>query len=84
LKHQASASFWRLHSQLNKAIRTKANKQFALLEDNASHPSLQLKPVGRYWSARVDENYRVLAVKDGDYFIWFWIGAHKEYERLIK
>jgi hypothetical protein len=29
-------------------------------------------------------NYRALAFKDGEYYIWVWIGSHEEYERLLK
>jgi Txe/YoeB family toxin of Txe-Axe toxin-antitoxin module len=39
--------------------------------------------VGKVWSARIDENFRVLAKVDGDKVYWFWIGPHVEYERLI-
>jgi hypothetical protein len=28
-------------------------------------------------------SHRALAVKDGDDFIWVWIGQHDEYDRLI-
>jgi hypothetical protein len=35
------------------------------------------------WSARVTDAYRVLAVREGSVFYWFWIGPHDEYERLI-
>ena len=29
-------------------------------------------------------DYRALAFKDGDDFIWVWIGTHQEYERMIR
>lgn len=47
------------------------------------HPSLQLKPVGEFWSARVNDAYRALAVREGNIFTLFWIGPHDEYERII-
>jgi len=34
-------------------------------------------------SARVTLNYRALALKRPDAFLWFWIGDHKSYEELI-
>ena len=42
-----------------------------------------LKKVGKAWSARIDDNFRILAKVDGDTAYWFWIGPHAEYERLI-
>ena len=61
-----------------------ADKQFALFRKNPSHPSLNLKPVGDFWSVRVTQSYRALAFREGPSFYWFWIGGHDEYERLIK
>jgi len=51
---------------------------------NSTHPSLHFKKVGGLWSARVNREIRALAVPDGGDFIWFWIGDHREYDRLIK
>jgi hypothetical protein len=34
-----------------------------LLKENPRHPSLHLKKVGRFWSARVGSRYRALAVE---------------------
>jgi len=64
-------------------VQRLARKNFQLLKQNPAHPSLQFKKTGRFWSARVGLNHRVLAVEDGADFIWVWIGNHDEYERLI-
>ncbi|MBI3741960.1 MAG: hypothetical protein HY257_09440, partial [Chloroflexi bacterium] len=48
------------------------------------HPSLYFKKVGKFWSARVGLDHRALAIEDGEDFIWVWIGAHDEYDRMIK
>lgn len=45
---------------------------------------MHFKKVGRYWSVRVDENYRALGFEIEDGIIWFWIGPHSEYEKLIR
>jgi hypothetical protein len=60
-----------------------ADAAHALLKRDGRHPSLQLKKVGRFWSARVGVHHRVLAVQDGEDLVWFWIGRHDEYDRLI-
>jgi hypothetical protein len=44
---------------------------------------VQLKPVAGFWSARVTDAYRVLALREGNVFTWFWIGTHDDYERLL-
>ena len=39
--------------------------------------------VGRFWSVRVTDAVRALAVKEGADFVWVWIGTHDEYDRLV-
>jgi hypothetical protein len=50
-------------------------------ESVASLPPLQESR--QFWFARVNDGIRALAVPDGDDFVWFWIGDHREYDRLI-
>lgn len=66
-----------------KAVRNLADKNFALLRADPMHPSLHFKKVGRFRSAPVGRNFRALAVEIEDGLLWFWIGNHAEYERLI-
>jgi hypothetical protein len=81
--HHANRDFWDAYGALPGEVRDLADKNFALLKADPSHPSLRFKPVGPYWSARVGLRYRALAVeRNGDY-VWFWIGAHGQYDRMI-
>jgi len=34
------------------------------------------------YSVRVGLNWRAVAIKDGETFIWFFIGSHAEYDKL--
>ena len=61
-----------------------ARKQYELLAADPTHPSVQLKPVGAFWSARVSDAYRALSLRQENTFVWFWVGTHDEYERLPK
>jgi hypothetical protein len=83
VKHHASRSFWRAYDALPQTIKFLAHKNFELLQMDTAHPSLHFKQVGRYWSARVGRKHRALAVQDGQALVWFWIGDHDAYERLI-
>lgn len=76
--------FWERYYKLPEGIQRRADKQFALFAENHRHSSVQLKPVGEFWSARVTDAYRSLAVREGNVFTWFWIGPHDEYERILK
>ena len=84
MTHRASGRFWDAYNKLTPELQAQADKQFELLKHDPRHPSLQFKKVGKIWSARVNQAVRALAVEDGDDFVWFWIGDHREYERLIR
>ncbi len=83
-RFKALPEFWNHYLALPEAIQRRADKQFALLSANPRHPSLQLKPVGMFWSARVTNSFRALAIREGDVFIWFWIGPDEEYMRMLE
>lgn len=54
-----------------------------MLKQDPSHPSLHFKKVGRYWSVRIGIGYRALARIESESLIWFWIGTHAEYDKLL-
>ncbi len=37
----------------------------------------------RFWSARICLRYRALAVESGEDLVWFWIGTHADYDKLV-
>ncbi len=84
MNHFATPGFWYLYRQLNDEIRQLADKNFDLLRTDPHHRSLRLKRIGDFWSARVGLHYRALARQRDEGLVWFWIGHHSEYERLIK
>jgi hypothetical protein len=83
LNHYADPQFWAAYAKLPETIQRLADKSFQLLKSDPRHPALHLKRVGRFWSARVGERYRALAVEGPDGLVWFWIGSHADYDRLI-
>ncbi|MFH1563232.1 MAG: hypothetical protein ABIF11_07455 [Nitrospirota bacterium] len=84
MKHFANPSFWVCYGQLPVSVQNLADKNFELLKTNPRHLSLHLKKVGKYWSARVGRKYRTIAVEIDEGLIWFWIGTHPEYDRLLQ
>jgi len=46
MEHRATEGFWRTYQALPPEIRSRANKQLALLKGNPQYPSLQFKKVG--------------------------------------
>nr|WP_210318954.1 hypothetical protein [Rhizobium paranaense] len=67
-----------------KHVQELADRNFELLKSNPKHPSLHFKQVGRFWSARVGISWRALAAADGEDLIWFWIGSHTDYDKLLR
>ena len=68
--------------------RAKARESYRLFV--ADPASVKFKAIKRradgnqLCSARVTRDYRVLGVLANDIVIWFWIGQHDNYERLIR
>jgi hypothetical protein len=84
LTHKTLPSFWHCYTQLPDDVQRRAEKQYELLTTDPAHPSVQLKPVGAFWSARVSDAYRALSIRQGNTFVWFWVGDHDSYERLLR
>ena len=83
MRHFASPSFWELYDKLPSAIQKVADKNFELLKADPKHPSLHLKKAGRYWSVRAGRKYRAVGVDVEEGILWFWIGIHSEYDKII-
>ena len=84
MTHFATPAFWRAYDRLPNTVQALADRQFALLKADPQHPSIRLKPVGRFWSARVGLHYRALAIRRDDDYVWFWIGSHADYDALLR
>jgi hypothetical protein len=84
VRHFASPSFWECYRKIPTSVQDLADRNFKLLKVNPRHPSLHLKKVGTYWSARVGRRYRVLAIELNEGLLWFWIGTHAEYDAAVR
>ncbi|HPG40011.1 MAG TPA: hypothetical protein PLP19_09600 [bacterium] len=82
--HKTSEKFRERYANLPHDIQELADKNFQLLKNDPRNPSLHFKKIGDLWSVRIGLTYRVLAVQDGDDFIWVWIGSHDDYEKIIR
>ncbi len=88
MKSSVTKSFRKRLNQLPKSVQEQAEKTYDLWREDPYHNSLQFKRVSQrqpIYSARISLNYRVLGLLEKDNHIyWFWIGAHDEYDELIK
>lgn len=83
MNHYASPDFWSCYRALPAEVQGLADKSFSLLKADSRHSSLHFKKVGRFWSARVGLHYRAVAVEAPDGLLWFWIGTHAEYDKIV-
>jgi hypothetical protein len=83
LKHFASPAFWSHYRSLPAEVQQLADRCFELMKADPRHPSIRLKRVGDYWSARVGLHYRAIGVDDEGGISWFWLGTHAEYDKLV-
>jgi hypothetical protein len=83
MNHFAPPQFWKHYNLLPLHIRNLADKNFQLLKINPKHPSLHFKQIDKLWSVRVGKQYRALGLDDPKGIIWFWIGTHADYDKLI-
>jgi hypothetical protein len=83
VRYRATLRFWLCYRNLPDDVRRLADKAYRLLRQDPRHSSLRFKKVGRFLSVRVGLHYRALAVEQESEVIWFWIGSHAEYEKLL-
>ena len=82
-----TSAFRKAYDDLPERIQRHAREAYRNFKRNPSHPSLQFKqvhPSRPIYSARVSLGYRALAVRDQETWIWFWIGSHADYDKLLQ
>ena len=86
MNSRTSERFRLAFGRLPARVQTRARGAYRLFRLDPSHPSLRFKqvhPSRPIYSVRIGLAYRALGVRDGDEIIWFWIGSHADYDRLI-
>lgn len=83
MNHHAAPEFWERYHELPAEVQRLADRAFETLRADSRHPSLHLKRVKWYWTARVGLHHRAVAVDATDGLLWFWIGSHADYDKLI-
>jgi hypothetical protein len=66
MNHRTTPDFWQLYNVLPREIQELADKNYALLRADPSHPSPCFREIEGLWSVRVGAHYRALAYQ------WYW------------
>ncbi len=88
MKSELTDEFLECFANLPERVKQTARKNYQLWKENPYHPSLEFKKLNTkepLYSVRIGIGWRVVGVlKNPDTIIWFWIGSHNEYDKLLK
>jgi hypothetical protein len=85
VKSVAPAEFWRHYEKLPLRAQKLADRYFAFFERDPLYPSLHLERIrDEIWSVRIGGHYRALAKRREDCWLWFWIGTHEQYNKVMR
>ena len=87
MRSSVTKAFRKKLTDLPSSVQEQAAKVYDLWSSDPYHSSLQFKKISQtqpIYSARISLNYRVLGLLEDDCIYWFWIGAHTEYDELLK
>ncbi|HEX8357078.1 MAG TPA: hypothetical protein VF610_06700 [Segetibacter sp.] len=86
MKSVTTARFRNAFAALPKDVQEKARRCYNLWKQDNRHPGVHYKQVHTsdpIYSVRIGSSYRALGVKKEGTMVWFWIGSHEEYNKLI-
>jgi ABC-type phosphonate transport system ATPase subunit len=86
MNSRTTRRFRALLAALPEHVRRQAREAYRIFHQNPAHPGLRFKLVHAdppIYSARLGIGHRAVGALDGDTVIWYWIGSHAEYDKLL-
>ncbi|MFZ4524327.1 MAG: hypothetical protein ACOYOE_01945 [Chlorobium sp.] len=88
MKSELTREFLKCFRNLPERVKQTARKNYRLWKQSPRHPGLEFKKVNTsmpVYSVRAGIGWRAMGVmKNSDTIVWFWIGPHSEYDKLLK
>ena len=84
---RTTADFRGDFSRLPAAVQKQARIAYVHFMADPGHPGLKFKklpPHENIWSVRISGDYRAVGRRGGDVIVWFFIGSHADYDRLLE
>lgn len=84
---RTTEKFRALFVLLPDTIKAQAKEAYQQFKKDPYHPSLQFKRVHStkpIYSVRINLVYRAVGIIQDNEIIWFWVGSHHVYEKLLK
>ncbi|MEM7761531.1 MAG: hypothetical protein AAF298_25900 [Cyanobacteria bacterium P01_A01_bin.40] len=86
MKSRTTKKFRAFFARLPKQIQIQGRIAYQLFKKIQTIPVCVLKKLHSklsIYSARISRDYRAVRQLDGDTIIWFWIGSHTDYDKLL-
>jgi plasmid maintenance system killer protein len=86
VKSRTTTQFRKRFADLPTAVQVQTRKAYRQFAQDPGYPGLRFKKVHPklpIYSARINQDYRVVGQMEGDTVIWFWVGPHAEYDMLL-
>jgi hypothetical protein len=86
VKSRTTKRFRAAFEDLPEHVKRQARLAYRLFQQDHRHPSLSFKPVAGFeslYSVRISLQYRALGTLGDDGIVWFWIGSHADYDKLL-
>jgi len=86
MRSRRTARFKNLFEKLPAEVQQNAQQAYRLFQRDPAHPRLQFKRLRadrQTCSIRIGLGYRALGIRFDETLVWYWIGPHAEYDRLV-
>ena len=86
MKSRTTERFRKAFAQIPAQVQRQTREAYKLFLQNPYYPSLRFKPIHPnkpVYSVRINIDYRAVGILEKDEILWFWIGPHAEYDKLI-
>lgn len=87
MKSVTTPQFWKHYRSLPEDVQRRADKAYRLWQINPQAHGLYFKRVGAQqpiYSVRIGRGHRALGVIEEGAILWFWIGPHDDYVRMLR
>jgi hypothetical protein len=86
VKSRTTEQFRKAFADLPKPVWDQARAAYRKFKQDPWYSSLRFKQIHStlpIYSVRVSKGFRALGRRDEKGMLWFWIGSHTEYEKLL-
>lgn len=86
MKSRTTSQFRKAFATNPQQVQQQARDAYWQFKQDPWHPSLRFKqvhPTLPIYSARVSKSYRAVGVRNENGIVWFWIGTHTDYDKLL-